>query len=221
MVENERIWPGDATRGEAEVLDEREVWANEVARVLLARVRFPKRESGRYVEKDAFRLEHGEGMSDGVVIVPITADDRIVLVRQFRHPVRMWTRELPRGGRSEKETPEEAASRELREEIGAELRSVHPLGRITTDSGQQTGYPYLLAARVDETRRPEPEDSEVIDRFFRYSFSELRAACQRGEIVDSFTLAAVLRLEPHFDGDRFAYDERLAPAAASSGATGA
>lgn len=212
MVENERVNPGDAERGEAQILHEREVWCNDVARLLVATVRFPAAGKGPPVEKEQFRLDHAVTQDDGVIAVPVLPDDRILLVRQFRHPVRMWTRELPRGGRNRGERPEETAARELREEVGCEVERVYPLGRVTTDSGQQTGYPYLVAARVAEPGEREPEDTEAIDRLFRYRFTELREACQRGRIVDSFTLAAVLRLEPHFDGDVFAYRAELAPA---------
>src|SRR5215212_5064522 len=205
MEENTRISPGDAAKGEIEVLGERVEWENDVARLLVARVRFPATEGGEPVEREQFRLGHGAGKDDGVVAVPITPDDRILLVRQFRHPVRMWLRELPRGAREEGEPPADATARELREEIGCEVEATYPLGRVATDSGQQTGYPYLFAARVRETGDREPEKTEAIDRVFRYSFTELKRACQRGAIVDTFTLAAVTRLEPHFDGDRFAY----------------
>lgn len=211
MTENVRVWPGDAGRGEIQILEEREAWRNESARVLVARARFPGTEDGRHIEKEQFRLAHAHGMSDGVVVAPILPDGRIILVRQFRHPVRMWTRELPRGGRSSDEPPEKAAARELREEVGSEAEAALPLGRMTTDSGQQSGYVHLFAACVGEPRRREPEDTEAIDRLFRYTFAELRAACQRGDVVDSFTLGVVLRLEPHFDGDRFVYRPDAAP----------
>jgi ADP-ribose pyrophosphatase len=212
VVENERVHPGDADRGEAQILDEHEVWCNEVARLLVGRVRFPAEKHGRHVEKEQFRLDHSVKQDDGVIAVPILPDDRIILVRQFRHPVRMWLRELPRGGREKGEGVAQAAARELREEVGCETVQTYPLGRVTTDSGQQTGYPHLVAARVQEPAASEPEDTEAIDRLFRYTFGELLDACRRGRIVDSFTLAAVLRLEPHFDGDRFTYRPEYAPA---------
>lgn len=212
MVENERVNPGDAERGEAQILDEHEVWCNDVARLLVARVRFPMVKQGRHVEKEQFRLDHAVTIEGGVVAVPILPDDRIILIRQFRHPARMWLRELPRGAREKGERPEDAAARELREEVGCDTERTYPLGRVVTDSGQQTGYPHLIAARVGEPRERKPEDSEAIDRLFRYTFGELREACQRGRVVDSFTLAAVVRLEPHFEGDRFSYRSDRAPA---------
>lgn len=211
MEANRRIEPGDAARGEIQVLQETEVWSNPAARLLVARVRFPKTENGTHAEGEEFRLTPGADKEDGVVVVPITADDRILLVRQFRHPVRMWLRELPRGSRERGERPEDTAARELREEIGYEVEQSYPLGRIANDSGQLSSLPSLYAARVRRAGEREPEDSEAIDRVFAYTFAELKRACQRGKILDSFTLAAVTRLEPHFDGDRFAYRPEAAP----------
>ena len=211
VEENRRIWPGDANRGEIEILSEEVVWSNEVARLFNDRVRFPGRRAGEHREGTHFRLDHAESKDDGVVIVPITGDDRILLVRQFRHAVRMWMRELPRGGRGRGEPVAEAAVRELREEIGRGTSAVYPLGRIVAASGELTEYPYLLAARVTDQGESEPETTEAIDAVFAYSFAELKRACQTGEIVDAFTLAAVTRLEPHFDGLHFLYRGGAAP----------
>ena len=212
-MENRRIWPGDPARGEIEVVEERVAWENAVARLYTDRVRLPARdERGRHVMKDQFRLGHGRDVSDGVVIAPIAADGRILLIRQFRHPVRMWLRELPRGAAERGEEPADAARRELKEEVGCDTEAVYPLGRVVIDSGQLVGIPHLFAARVVEGGEPEREETESIDRVLRYSYPELRRACERGEIVDSFTLVAVLRLAPHFDGDRFAWRDDAAPA---------
>jgi ADP-ribose pyrophosphatase len=185
--ENRRVWPGDPARGEIEIVEERVVWENAVARLYDDRVRLPSRDA---------RAER---------IVPIAPDDRVLLVRQFRHPVRMWLRELPRGAGAEGEVPEDGARRELREELGCGVRELFPLGRVVTDSGQLTGIPHLFAARVVEEAAPEREEGESIDRVYRMRFTERAEACARGDIVDAFTLAAVLRVAPHFDGDRFAW----------------
>lgn len=211
--ENRRRNPGDATRGEIEVLDESVAWSNESVRLLTARVRFPARNGGAAREGDQVRVAPAEDKSDGVVVAPITADHRILLVRQFRHPVRMWLRELPRGGRDADESLEDAVRRELREEVGCDVLSLHSLGRVAADSGQLASLPWLFAARVSDRRQRKPEDTEAIDRVIAHSFDELRALCERGEIVDGFTLATVLRLIPHFRGDRFAYDPSAAPVA--------
>jgi 8-oxo-dGTP pyrophosphatase MutT (NUDIX family) len=56
--------------------------------------------------------------TDFVVIVAVTPQDRILLVRQFRVPVAAVTLELPAGHVDPGETPEQAARRELLEETG-------------------------------------------------------------------------------------------------------
>lgn len=200
-LENTCIDPGDAKKGEIQILREETVWENESARLLVARVKLPNSDEF----KEHFRLAHAPGMAAGVIIVPITTDDRIVLIRQFRHPVRMWLRELPRGSSDEGETPDDAARRELKEEIGAEAVETFALGRIVTDSGQQVGHPHILAARIREVGDAKPEDGEAIDGTFKYTYAELTTACERGEILDSFTHAAVVRLRPHFESGRFVY----------------
>lgn len=210
MKENVRISPGDVAAGEIEVLSEREAWSSDAARLLEARLRFPALEQGRHVERTQFRLAPSVEGVDGVVAVPVRDDDRILLVRQFRHPTRMWVRELPRGGREPHESPREAVARELREELGCESAVIHSLGRIATDSGQQSSLPHLFAVRVTHCRDADLEQTEVIDGVFAYTFTELVRACQRGDIVDAFTLAAVLRVQPHFRGDRFVFREELA-----------
>ncbi|HKG94204.1 MAG TPA: NUDIX hydrolase [Gemmatimonadaceae bacterium] len=205
MRENTRVWPGDASAGEIEVLSEELVWSHPMVRLYYDQVRFPARRRGRHVEGRYFRLAHGEGKDDGVCVAPIAADDRVLLVRTFRHPARMWLRELPRGARERDESPAAAAARELREELGCRTRVLYPLGRVCTDSGQLSSVPHLFAARVVRAGRPRREPGEAIDRAIAYRFTDLLRACRRGEIIDALTLAAVTRLQPHFDGDRFEY----------------
>lgn len=211
MQENKRIWPGSVTDGEIEIMEEVLIWSNPVARLFNDRVRFPNGEGGEPEEGEQFRLSEAEDLDDGVVVAPITRDGRILLIRQFRHPIRMWMRELPRGARNRGESPASTVARELREEIGYEPEETYPLGRIANDSGQLAGFPFLYAARVRDVGESEPESTEAIDETLSYSFSELKQACQRGDIIDSFTLCAVVRLEPHFVNDRFAYRREAAP----------
>jgi 8-oxo-dGTP pyrophosphatase MutT (NUDIX family) len=212
--ENKRTWPGDVARGEIEVVAEELVWEHRAARLYQDRVRVPGGDDGddaSPAEQTQIRLAHGAGESDGVVIVPVAEDGHVLLVRQFRHPVRMWLRELPRGSARAGEPAADAARRELREELGCEVQQIWPLGRVVNDSGQLSGIPYLFVARVAEGATPARESGEAIDRVLRYRFTALRAACERGDVVDSFTLAAVLRAAPHFDGDDFVWRDGLAP----------
>lgn len=191
-----RIVPGSAARGEVEILGEELIWENSAVRFFRDRVRYPATKDGRQVEDHVFRLTDAPGKVNGVITVPITDDDRIILVRQFRHPVRMWMLELPRGSRNPGEAPESAATREIHEETGYGCSTTQSLGRVSPDSGQLSSVPYIIAARVHRDGAPEREETETIDRTVAMPYAVLRSACERGEILDGYTLAAVVRLAP-------------------------
>ena len=194
--------PGNAERGELQIVSERIAWENKAGRLWTSEVQLPGA-MAKFAEQ--FRFGPGAGRADGVVVVPIDEDNRILLVRQFRHGVRMWMRELPRGSRNDGETPEQGAARELKEEMGYEPTECWQLGRIASDSAQLRSMPFIVAARVKRAGDATPESTESIDATYAYTFSELARECASGTIVDSFTLCAVTRLLPHFDGDAFSY----------------
>ena len=61
---------------------------------------------------------------DWVNVIPITADQQVVMVKQYRHGSRQVTLEIPGGLVDPGDTPEKAASRELLEETGYQADSV-------------------------------------------------------------------------------------------------
>src|SRR5712691_9491431 len=63
-----------------------------------------------------------------VVLIPIEADGRVVLIRQYRAPLDRDTWEFPAGSLNHGETAEEAARRECEEEIRRVPSRVERLG---------------------------------------------------------------------------------------------
>jgi len=68
--------------------------------------------------------------SDWVNIMPITADGRVVMVRQYRHGNSEITLEVPGGMVDEGEDPMISALRELREETGYEGVNPQKIGQV-------------------------------------------------------------------------------------------
>lgn len=63
-----------------------------------------------------------------VVVLALDADDRVVCVRQYRHPVARVTLELPAGHIDRGESPDVAAAREFEEETGLVVGDLRSLG---------------------------------------------------------------------------------------------
>ncbi len=66
--------------------------------------------------------------ADWVQLLPITADDEAVLVRQYRHGAQRFTLEVVGGLIDADEDPATAALRECLEETGYRVRTARPLG---------------------------------------------------------------------------------------------
>ena len=137
-----------------------------------------------------------------VVVVPITAEGKVLLVRQERVPIRATIWEFPAGQIDDHEEPEAIRAtglRELREEAGYELApggDVQSLGHFFPSCGFTDEHSHLLVARpvVPHEHGHEPDPHEAITECRAFSLDELRAMIASGEVRDANTLAAFARL---------------------------
>ena len=81
-----------------------------------------------------------------VGVLPLTIDDRVVLVRQYRHATGTELLEIPAGLIDGDELPETAARRELQEETGCHVERLHPIGTFWLSPGYSTEQCYLFFA---------------------------------------------------------------------------
>ncbi|HEY6580277.1 MAG TPA: NUDIX hydrolase [Rubrobacter sp.] len=129
---------------------------------------------------------------DAAIIVPITANDEVVLVRQYRPPLEMMELGLPAGLVEEGERPQEAARRELAEETGHTGGEWEPLGTLASSPSLKDNWAYLFLARgVEETTAPDPDEHELVE-VVRVPVAELRGLVHSDNIVSSSGVAAVM-----------------------------
>lgn len=135
-----------------------------------------------------------------VIIAAMTADGKLVLIRQERIPIRATIWEVPAGQVDDQgEEIAAVALRELREETGFELAeggNLIPLGDYFTSPGftDERGY-FFLARPVRECAAGHSRDeSELILDCRAFSAEEVRGMIASNEIRDANTLAICARL---------------------------
>lgn len=124
----------------------------------------------------------------GVAMLPVHQGE-IGLVKTFRYPLDEWEWSIPRGFASS-EDPLVSANVELMEELGSAPGTVIPLGLTTPNSGLLSAKVHLFLA-LYETRASTPLDNLEVHGVRWVTLSELRAEIAAGQIIDSFTLAAL------------------------------
>jgi ADP-ribose pyrophosphatase len=129
---------------------------------------------------------------DYAVVLAVTADGRIPLVRQFRPAIEERSLELPSGLVEDGESPAECAGRELLEETGCQAGRIEEIGRFQLDSGRMQTTEWAFFAPDVHVVRAEPSGEEhglevvfvspqelrrlIIDREFRMA-AHLAVVC--------------------------------------------
>ena len=85
---------------------------------------------------DEPQIYHAVEQADYVVIVAVTADGKLPVVRQYRPAIEAFSWELPAGLVDPGESPVDSCRRELLEETGLYARAIHPLGQNSPCPGR-------------------------------------------------------------------------------------
>jgi rSAM/selenodomain-associated transferase 1 len=133
-----------------------------------------------------------------VFCVAVTDDDDLILVRQYRHPVRDWTLEVPAGSVDNGETPLEAARRELLEETGGVARGWRHLATFFPSTGHLSLRADAFLARGVVLGTPTASPDEDV-RVVRVPVAEGLGRARRGGFPDGQTALALLLAAPHLE----------------------
>ena len=128
------------------------------------------------------------------VILPITADGKIVLVRNHRWSIDRELLELPAGTFEPLEEPQECAFRELEEETGFTAGTLRPLCRFYTSPGLMNELMHAFVATDLKPGHQHLSDDEKIQVDI-LSFEQVDHAIRVGKIMDGKTLVTLLYYE--------------------------
>ncbi len=160
---------------------------------------------GRFVELrvDTMRLPDGKQVERDVVVHPgavgvvlVDGEDRVLLLHQYRHPVRRWLWELPAGVRDEDgESPLDTAKRELLEESGWTAATWHLLAETYSSAGMSDEHVHLYLARDPAEHDGERIELEDEERDLELRWLGLDEACAwvaDGRLTNAMAVIGVL-----------------------------
>ena len=149
--------------------------------------------------KDTVRLPNGKLATrevmrhpGAVCVVPLTEDNEVVMVRQFRHPFSKVLLEAPAGKLDPNEAPEDCARRELSEETGAEAGELTYIGDYYPSVAVLDENIRLYVARKLTFHTQHTDEDEFL-HVERILLSTLVEQVLSGEICDGKTQAAILK----------------------------
>jgi 8-oxo-dGTP pyrophosphatase MutT (NUDIX family) len=128
----------------------------------------------------------------GAVAVAIDGDNRVCLLRQFRHAAGGYVHELPAGKLEANEPPEITVRRELAEEAAVSAGRWESLGACFSSPGVFTEVIHLYLATELVPATAAPETAEV----FEVEWWPLEQAVEKalnGELNDGKTIIGILR----------------------------
>ncbi|WP_425061141.1 ADP-ribose pyrophosphatase [Sporomusa carbonis] len=125
-----------------------------------------------------------------VAVVPMTKDGKVIMVRQFRHPVQQVILEVPAGKLDPGERPEACALRELAEETGFVANKLRKLTSMYTTPGFSNEIIHLYLAEDLVESNKQPDEDEFINTEL-YTTEQIRDMIASGEICDAKSLVAL------------------------------
>ena len=167
---------------------------------------------GRYLTFRIDTIERADGTRStrdivghpgAVAVIAMDAEDRVLLVRQWRTPALRVLLEIPAGtldvdAAAVVEDPEIASRRELEEETGYRAGSWRKLASFWTAPGFASELMHLYLATDLEPAHPDerlgPDEDEHL-RLERLPFADAVAAVERGEIADAKSILGLLWVE--------------------------
>lgn len=159
------------------------------------------------VRRDRVRLPDGKETGreyivhpGAVMIVPVLDNGRLLMERQFRHPMGRVMLEFPAGKLDPNESPLACAKRELLEETGYSAKEWAHAGVLHNAIAYSTEGIEIFFARGLTQGERKLDEGEFLD-VVTHTTTELDALAANGDLTDAKTLIGLLWLTRWQDGE--------------------
>lgn len=134
----------------------------------------------------------------GAMVIPVTQDGKLVLVRQYRFALSGRLLEFPAGTVEVGEDPALTVRREIEEETGYRGHRWTHLGDFPLCPGYSDEIIYTyLAQDLEKLEMPPAQDEDEDIEVVLMSPQDLESAILAGEPVDAKTMAGLILAKPH------------------------
>ncbi len=134
----------------------------------------------------------------GALVVPVTPDGKLVLVKQYRFAIEGRILEFPAGTVEINEDPAETIKREIEEETGYRAGSWKNLGKFSLAPGYSDEYIYaFLAQDLEKLEKPPKQDDDEDIEVVLMSPEELEKAILAGVAIDAKSIASFFLARPY------------------------
>jgi len=123
-----------------------------------------------------------------VAVAAFTEDNRMILTKQYRHPLGKIVYDIPGGAIEPGETPVQSALRELEEETGYTAEKIEWIGRFSRGPSSQAVTEIFFA----KAKRKGAFDSKEIAQVELISFNQILQKIINGKCFDAALVVAAL-----------------------------
>jgi ADP-ribose pyrophosphatase len=146
-------------------------------------VEFPDGNVGGYIRWINRKSSEGGGFNS---ILMCVQDDRVLMLRKFRHDDRDWNWEFPRGFGEPDLSAEKNAMLELQEEIGVSNAKLTCLTKVKEGKGGTA----VFLVEIPAAQKISLEPHEGISKYVWVKHSKLQQIIKKGQLSDWFSLWA-------------------------------